>query len=486
MKLKSIIAFATAITALPVLTAQTTGSAEILRSHVTILASDSLSGRGFGFPEKTLAIDYITTQYELAGFTAPYSGSYIQPFNHKLTFALIEGKNLIGIIEGSDPQLKDEYILLGAHFDHMGWEGAGAGKVVYNGADDNASGVASIIEIGKLLLGNREALGRSVIIAAFDGEEAGLLGSSAFARSEVPGRFDVKLMFSLDMVGMLEENQGVNHTGFRSLIQGEEIATEIIARHGLDVTQTKNKMEERTDTWPFAKKEIPAVYVSTGLLSPYHKPEDDAHLLDYEGMSKIVGMITELTLELSNVQNLEADTRYIARKVNPSVMAGFRGGYGSSSHAHTTTFYKAKPMFAAEYGLEAQLRLTKNLRLKPAVMYQFAGSRTGAGKLRTHSVVPQIDVLLTTKGGSIADPLLFLLAGGYYSYAFAGREADAPADFLTKYSDTDTGLRFGGGMMIMKIQMTFVYRHGLQRVNLNDADGKIFNRGFFISSTRYF
>jgi aminopeptidase YwaD len=486
MNLKSLIAFTAALTALPIITAQTTGSPEILRNHVTILASDSLAGRGFGFPEKKLSIDYITKQYELAAFAAPYSGSYIQPFNHKLTFALIEGKNLIGIIEGSDPKLKDEYILLGAHFDHMGWKSAGSGQVVYNGADDNASGVASIIEIGKLLIGNRGALGRSVIIAAFDGEEAGLLGSSAFARSEVPGRFDVKLMFSLDMVGMLEKNEGVNHTGFRSLVQGEEIASEVIIRHGLDVTQTKNKIEYRTDTWPFAKKEIPAVYVSTGLLSPYHKPEDDAHLLDYEGMSKIVSMITELTLELSNIQDLEADTRYIARKVDPAAMVGFRAGYGSSSHAHTTAFFNAKPVFAAEYGLEAQLRLSKNLRLQPAVMYQFAGSRTEAGKLRTHSVVPQLDILITTKGGSIADPMAFFLAGGYYSYAFAGKEADAPADFLTKYSDTDTGLRLGGGMVIMKTQITFVYRYGLKRVNLSDADGKIFNRGFFMTSTRYF
>ncbi|MFO7575936.1 MAG: M28 family peptidase [Bacteroidales bacterium] len=486
MKSKHLITAAVTALALTTATAQQAQLTETLNNHVTILASDSLSGRGFGFPEKHLAIDYITRQYEEAGFAAPYNGSYIHPFNHFLTFALIEGKNIIGIIEGSDPQLKHEYILLGAHFDHMGWKTIDGQKVVWNGADDNASGVAAIIEIGKLLRGNQGSLGRSVIIAAFDGEEAGLLGSSAFVRTEIPGRFDVKMMFSLDMVGMLDENDGINHTGFRSLQGGEALAAVVIERHSLPVTESNNKIEYRTDTWPFAKKDIPAVYVSTGLLSPLHQPEDDAHLLDYEGMSRIVQMMTEMTLELSNMKELAADNRYIARKVDPSVMAGLRVGYGSTLHAHKTEFYNAKPILSAEAGFEAQLRLTRNIRLQPAVMYQLSGSKTDAGKLRTHSVVPQIDLLLTTRGGSIADPTLFLLAGGYYSHSFAGREAGSPADFTLKYDKTDYGLRFGAGVTIMKMQIAFTYKYGLNRVNLDPADGKIFNRGFFSTTTKYF
>lgn len=486
--MKNGILLATALvlaTILPV-TGQQSGLTEKLRHHVTILASDSLSGRGFGFPEKHLAIDYITKQYAEAGFAAPYAGSYIHQFNHNLTFALVEGKNIIGIIEGSDPQLRDEYILLGAHYDHMGWKTVNGQKVVYNGADDNATGVASVIEIGKLLIANRGSLGRSIIIAAFDGEEAGLLGSAAFVRTQIPSRFNVKMMFSLDMTGMLSTNEGLNHAGFRAIAGGEEMAAEIIQRHSIDVKNAENKIEARTDTWPFAKAGIPAVYVSTGLLSPYHKPEDDAHLIDYEGMNSIVGMMTEFTTELSVSQNLEADSRYIARKVNPALQAGFRGGYGSTSHAHTTEFFRAKPVFAAEYGPEVQVRLSGNLRLQSAVMYQFAGSRTGAGKLRTHSVVPQADMLITTKSASSADPMGFFLAGGYYSYAFAGKEAGAEADFTTKYSDSDYGIRLGGGLKIMKVQTAFVYRIGLQRINLNDADGTIYNRGFIFSTTMFF
>ncbi len=486
MNLRKLLFAAATVMAITAATAQRPQLVENLSNHVHILASDSLAGRGFGFPEKHLAIDYITRHYELAGFTAPYNGSYIHPFNHFLTSALIEGKNIIGIIEGSDPLLKHEFILLGAHFDHMGWKNVGSQKVVWNGADDNASGVAAIIEIGKLLRGNQGSLGRSIIIAAFDGEEAGLLGSTAFAQTQTPGRFNVKMMFSIDMVGMLGKNTGINHAGFRSLAGGEEIAAAAIARHSLPVKEAKNKIEYRTDTWPFAKLDIPSVYISTGLISPYHKPEDDAHLLDYVGMSRIVEMMADLTLELSNLQSLEADSRYIARKVDPAVQAGFRAGYGSTFHAHTTQFFNAKPLFSAEAGLEAQVRLSRTIRLQPAVIYQFSGSKTEAGKLRTHSVVPQIDLLLTNRGGTIVEPTIFLLTGAYYAHSFAGREAGSPADFNLKYDKTDYGLRLGGGMNVMKMQITYVYKYGLNRVNLDPADGKIQNRGFLVTTTRYF
>ena len=161
------------------LSAQDTVLVSSLRKHVAILASDSLSGRAFGFPEKQLAIEYITNQFSSAGFEA-WSNDYIQSFQQFNDLYLGEGKNIIGLVEGSDPVLKDEFIILGAHYDHMGWKLENGEKVVFNGADDNASGVASIIEIGKILMTKRGELKRSVIIAAFDAEEAGLIGSRMF------------------------------------------------------------------------------------------------------------------------------------------------------------------------------------------------------------------------------------------------------------------------------------------------------------------
>lgn len=464
---------------------QTSGLTDVLMKHVYILASDSLSGRGFGFPEKHLAISYITRQYEDAGFAKAYDTSYIHHFESNILnlYAIIGGKNIIGIIEGSDPLLKNEYVLLGAHYDHLGWKSVNGQKVIYNGADDNASGVAVIIETGKELVKQRGSLGRSVIIAAFDGEEAGLLGSSAYARSEIPSRFNVKIMFSLDMVGMLEKNGGLDLAGLNALKGGEHLSSEVISNHGLNIKKTYNRIEYRTDTWPFALKGIPAIYLSTGLVSPYHKPEDDAHLLDYKGMSQIVSMMTDLTLKLSGMDSIEARTGYITHKTDPMITAGFRFGYGSSFHFYKNTFYKAKQVSAFEAGPEIHLRLTRKIWLQPALIYQYAGSHTEAGKLKTHSLIPQADMLLTVVRDGFAQTNGYFIAGGYYDYIIAGREAGTAADLTAKYLDSGYGLRLGAGISVLNFRTAIILKYGLNSVIRDETIGKVYNRSIMFSTT---
>ncbi len=110
----------------------------------------------------------------------PLNGKYLHPFNHREGILNIPGNNVVGVVRGNNPDLKDEYIVLGAHYDHLGWKISGGDTVVYNGADDNASGSASLIEIGRNLAQRKGELGRSVILVAFDGEESGLIGSNHF------------------------------------------------------------------------------------------------------------------------------------------------------------------------------------------------------------------------------------------------------------------------------------------------------------------
>jgi aminopeptidase YwaD len=482
MKIRMIILLWLTITTIG---AQTLNLSKTLRDHVTILASDSLAGRGFGFPEKHLAIDYITGQFRETGFSSLYD-NYLHLFNHPLSFAMIEGKNIIAVIEGSDPDLKNEYILIGAHYDHMGWKNENSARVVYNGADDNASGTATIIEVGKLLMANREKLGRSIIIVAFDGEEAGLIGSTALTTDEYFRELDLKLMFSLDMVGMLAENNGIEFTGFKSFERGEEIAADVALRNGITIKKTDNKIETNTDTWPFGKLGIPAVAVTTGLISPYHKPEDDSHLLDYEGMAKIVLLITDLSIELSNIESITADRHFITRSVNPVLRPGFNFGYGAASHMHSGEFYKARAVFSFEAGVNVQLKLSNRLRITPAIMYTKGGSKSDSGTLRTHSVTPRIDMLLTTRSESFVDPVGFLLVGTSYDYIFRGTEAKSESAFANRYKSKDLGLRFGVGIILMNTQMSITYRHGLTQINRNESDGKIFNRGFLFSTTSFF
>ena len=129
----------------------------MLKDHVYYLASDSLMGRGFGTEGGRMAAKYITDKFKEVGLT-PWQGQYLHSFISSSMMLKTEGANIIGWVEGNDPVLKNEYIVLGAHYDHVAYKIVNGEKVVYNGADDNASGVASIIEIGRWLVLNRDRL----------------------------------------------------------------------------------------------------------------------------------------------------------------------------------------------------------------------------------------------------------------------------------------------------------------------------------------
>jgi len=456
-----------------------------LKNHVTILASDSLGGRAFGYPEKSLAIDYITKQYSLAGF-APLNESYIQKFEHISGLSLIEGENIVGLIEGADPLLKNEYIVIGAHYDHMGWKKIKGIKTVFNGADDNASGVSSIIEIGKKLMAEKAFLKRSIIIVAFDGEEAGLIGSDSFMQTKVIEPEKIKAMYSLDMVGMFSKNGGVDLNGFNSLKNGEKLALDIAGRETVKVHKTANNIEMRTDTWSFGKNEIPSFYITTGLLSPYHKPEDDSNLLDYEGMGKVVELITSLVTEMAIMQTIDPNLRFLTRNTDPKFMIGWSISTGSNYQFFQNKFFDAKSVFAAETGITAQMKIFDYLSLKPSLTYELTGSNAEGGKFQMHSVSPQFDILITTPQKYLDRPFSFITAGAYIRHNFSATRDGSSFDFSNLYAANETGMKIGFGFQYMRYQMNYYYKYGLTRININDTDGNIYNRGSYFSFIRFF
>lgn len=456
-----------------------------LKQHVSVLASDSLGGRGFGFPEKAMAVDYITGQYSSAGFK-PLDEDYINSFEIRSGLTLVEGKNIIGIIEGTDPVLKNEYILLGAHYDHLGWKKVNGNKVVYNGADDNASGVASIIEAGKILFAKKNELKRSVIIAAFDGEEAGLFGSKTFVSDSVIDLSKIKTVFSLDMVGMAAKNKGVELNGIKSIKDGELFAKQMTRNKPIPLKKTKNAIDMQTDTWYFGTIGIPAIHIFTGTVSPYHKPEDDSNLLDYQGMSSIVDLTCALVSDLANRDKVEANQRFINHSINPKFSIGLMANTGNSYHYFKEAFYDSKSVFTVETGIVAQARITKGIWFQPAVTWELSGSNTDAGMLRMHSLNPQADLLITINKPETGYPSLFFSAGGFYRFNFAATESGSSIDLTTKYYKTEPGIKFGLGMQYKKLQMNFGYKYGLTKINKVDTDGDVFTRGTYYSWTRYF
>jgi aminopeptidase YwaD len=456
-----------------------------LKKHVAILASDSLEGRGFGFSGKQMAVNYIAREFKAAGLK-PFTNNYLQSFIHKVAMIRVEVVNIIGLVEGSDPVLKNEFIVLGAHYDHLGWEMKDGKKIIFNGADDNASGVASIIEIGRFLATNKNLLKRSVIIVAFDGEEVGLFGSSAFLSEKIVDSTNIKIMFSLDMVGMYEKNNGLDLNDMNSIINGEKLAEKISNEKNVKINKTANTIEMRTDTWSFAKHNIPAVHVFTGEKSPYHKPEDDSDLLDYNGMVKVDEFMCNLTKDLSSEEVILADKQFMTKSTKPFFKMGFSLSMGSNKHIYKNEYFTAKPLFAFETGIIAQLMLSKYIILQPEILYETTGSQTELGNLRMHSFSPEFNLLLTTSNTKKDIPFVYLLVGGYYRNNFAGKEDGHSVDFNTKYAKNETGINFGIGFQILKYQMGFYQKLGFNNVLQNNTNGEIINKSNYFSIAYYF
>lgn len=329
---------------------------ERLHDHLFTLADDSMNGRNAGSADAARAAEYIIAQYEQAGLKPMFPEGWLMPFQNG------SFKNVVGMIEGSDPELRNEYIVLGAHYDHLGVRRG----VVYNGADDNASGTAALIEVARHLIEVRDQLKRSVIIASFDAEELGLFGSRALAAKldTLVGASSIKLMMSIDMVGWLEAGKALTLEGVATIRDGKRLIESEAALVQLPVKgkRFENSIFTATDTEAFAMKHVPTLAVTTGTKSPYHKPEDDPELIDYEGLDKITDYLGNLTVRYASDPSLEGSGR-VARKhsgtVRP-VMLSAVAGLGSSYLDFNDAGFTTKPAFSCEAG--ALLRVNTSWR----------------------------------------------------------------------------------------------------------------------------
>ena len=259
-----------------------------LEKHLYTLAADSLRGRAAGTDDGRRAAEYIRRQWRQMGMIPLWNNNYDDPFVKAQPMSAGNSFcNLIGLIEGSDPVLKNEYIVIGAHYDHVGVKG----DKIYNGADDNASGSSCVLEVARQLINKKSELKRSVIICAFDAEEIGLFGSSQMvAQLKAHNMLDkVKLMLSVDMVGWYNANGHLVMEGSKTVADANELLSPDKLGSDLKVKLVpfEKSLFTATDTEPFAEAGIATIAVTTGLKSPYHKPEDDADLIDYNGLDRI-------------------------------------------------------------------------------------------------------------------------------------------------------------------------------------------------------
>jgi hypothetical protein len=269
---------------------------EDLTEQIGTLADDKMQGREAGTVAGRRAGDLLAEEFRELGLKPlGRHGSYFQHFGESY-------RNILGYLPGSDPSLRNEFILVGAHYDHVGVreKEVDGEKVirVYNGADDNASGTGAVLELAEAFSIMPLHPKRSILFALWDAEEKGLVGSKFFTEyPRVPLRRIVGVL-NLDMIGSLRDEK-LFVIGSRSGLGFRERICRLNDQSNLRLEFPK-KMWYNSDHAPFYRKKIPAVFFFTGFTTTYHKPEDDLERLNLAGLVRINRLAFRLLWELAN------------------------------------------------------------------------------------------------------------------------------------------------------------------------------------------
>lgn len=279
--------------------------------HEKYLAADELEGRFPGTEGNRKAAAYISKKFKRYHLRK-WNSTYYQPFKFLVKANVnsapadaVETNNIVGFIEGSDPVLKQEYIVIGAHYDHLGWGGKGTGSkkpdtiAIHNGADDNASGVSALLTIAREITKYKKACKRSIIFIAFSGEEEGLLGSKYFVSHLPVHDSAVKLMINMDMVGRLNAEKQLYMGGAGSFPGGVALMKKLGEGSGLNPVVNAGSVGG-SDHVSFYKKNISVIGLHTGGHPQYHTPQDDMNLINRKGAELVCKYICNALLQIAN------------------------------------------------------------------------------------------------------------------------------------------------------------------------------------------
>ena len=281
-----------------------------IKQDVVFLADDKLEGRATGTEGEKEAANYIATRFKEIGIAPKGTQGYLQAFtftpktdpHQEAVFTsqdstgTVTGYNVIGFLDNNAPNT----VVIGAHYDHLGYgdEGSlhrGEEKAIHNGADDNASGVAVMLDVaGKLKTENK---GNNYIFIAFSGEEMGLLGSNYFVKNPTLSKENLNYMINMDMVGRLKVDSTLAVYG---------VGTSPIFKQTLTANNTAFKIVENesgvgpSDHTSFYLQDIPVLHLFTGQHEDYHKPSDDFDKLNYEGMNLISSYVFDIVTDLDD------------------------------------------------------------------------------------------------------------------------------------------------------------------------------------------
>jgi len=217
-------------------------------------------------------------------------------------------RNVAGILEGNDEQLKNEYIVIGAHYDHLGIDQLltssmykGSEKVIHYGADDNASGTAGVLELAEKFVSMKDQLKRSFIFIAFSGEELGLLGSSYFVNNPPIPLENIITMLNMDMVGRLNDESNLTVIGAGTSTNWKNLLEE---KNNYELKLSLSESGSGgSDHQVFYNKNIPVLFFFTGTHEDYHRPTDVAERINYEGQEKVLHYVFDIADAVNKIES---------------------------------------------------------------------------------------------------------------------------------------------------------------------------------------
>ncbi len=291
-----------------------------LKTHVTTLAATEYQGRGVGTAGLDKAADYVAAQFKAAGLAPGLpDGSYRQVFT---TTQTPDGKpatlaNIVGVLPGSDPAWRDQSVVVTAHYDHlgMGWPNPRAGDEgrMHPGADDNASGVAVLLEVARAIAA-AGAPRRTVVFVAVTAEEAGMLGSKHYVEHPVRPRDGIRAVLNIDSVGRLGAAP-LGVIGSATATEWPHVFRGIGFVTGIQ-TQMATQGLESSDQASFIAKGIPGVQLFTPPHVDYHRPGDTPDKVDIPGLVRVATVAREAVA-------------YLAERPEPLTVTITEGGAGS-------------------------------------------------------------------------------------------------------------------------------------------------------------
>src|SRR5438067_2299389 len=271
-------------------------SADSLRGHLSFIASDALEGPATPSRGLDLAAEYIAAQFRRVGLEPAGDDGYFQTASVTPRGAdkPVQARNVIGLLRGSDPTLKDTYVLVTAHYDHLGIK-PGEGDTIYNGANDDGSGTVSVIELAAALASMKQHPRRSIVFMTFFGEERGLLGSRYYGQHPIFALDRTVADINLEQVGRTDSDEGpqVNNasmTGFDFSEVGQIFKAAGLLT-GINVYKHPRNSDaffSRSDNQALADQGVPAHTLCVAYVYPdYHRAGDHWEKIDYQNMAKV-------------------------------------------------------------------------------------------------------------------------------------------------------------------------------------------------------